>query len=90
MFGGDFFNVSHHFRVIASSMGDGRPFADPDITMEYFAYRGIVCCMCNINYQSNLRVECIGDLACAKEADFLHDIRDDADFHLQLLVLLME
>ena len=90
LFLGDALEALHNFGMVAAAAGDGGAFAKFDVAMLLLIDSGVIGGVCDIDHQSAIRLQAIGDLARAEQTDFFHDVGDGADFGFDVTFLFAE
>ena len=78
------FDARDDLRMIAAAVRDRRAVADLHVAVLRLADRRIIRRVRHIHDQRDVRLERIGDLPRAEQADFLLHVRDGANFGVQL------
>jgi hypothetical protein len=76
--------------MVAAAVRERRAFADFDVAVLRLADGRIIRRVRHVHHQRDVRLERVGNLPRAEQADFLLHVRDGADFGLQLGLRFLE
>ncbi len=82
---GDFFDARYDFGMIASTVRDGRAFANFDITVLLLVHRRIIGRVRHVHNQRDVRLQRVRDLTRTEQTHFFHDVGDGENFRFRLL-----
>ena len=87
LFFGHTFETFDDLRMVAAAAGDSGPFAEFDVAVLLLIDGGVIRGVGDIDNESAVWFQGVSDLACAEQADFLHNVRDSGDLSLETAFL---